>query len=104
MSAGGRYFFSDRLRLDGGLGYLSGDFGGAEAEGWTGGLGGEVQFEGPVSIFGGLNRTDVEDFDLTVDTVSLGVRYNFGGGTLRDRDRTGAAFGGISDLARIASF
>jgi opacity protein-like surface antigen len=104
LSGGGRYFVSDTFRIDAGVGYASGDVGGTEAEVWTGGVGAEVQFNGPLSLFGGYNRIDVRDIDAAADTVSIGVRYNFGGGTLRDRDRTGAAFGGVSDVARIAAF
>lgn len=103
VSLGGRYFASDTLRFDGGLGYVTGEFGGMDAEAWTGGVGGEVQLDGQVSVFGGYNRIDVQDFDLTADTFSVGIRYNFGG-TLRDRDRTGAAFGGLTDVARIGAF
>lgn len=104
ISAGGRYFVSDTLRFDAGIGHVSGDFGGMDAEAITGGVGGEVQLNGPVSLFGSINRIDIEDFDVTADTVSIGIRYNFGGGSLRDRDQTGAAFGGVTDIARIAAF
>lgn len=104
LNADGRYFINDNLRVNAGLGYLTLDADGIDVSGWTFGLGGEYQFAAaPVSVFGGWNRldiTDVEGFDadVTADTISIGIRWNFGG-SLKTRDRSGASLSGIERIA-----
>lgn len=56
-------------------------------------LGGAFQFSNNVEIFGGYAYTDVSGnfaTDYRVETVSLGVRFNIGGGTLQDNASRGA--------------
>ena len=51
----------------------------------------------PISIYGGWNHFDLDDFDTEADTLSVGVRYNWGG-SLFERNRNGASLargGGI---------
>lgn len=43
----------------------------------------------PISIFGGYQRSEVDEANIEVDSLGIGVRYNWGG-TLFDRDRSGA--------------
>lgn len=90
-----RYFVSDNFRLNGGLGWAD-----AEDENvWTLGLGGEYQFAAtPVSVYGGYEHTKFDEADIEADTFKVGVRYNFGGQTLKGRDRSGASFGGASNV------
>lgn len=104
VGAEARFFASDNFRIDGSLGWVSLDAGGGEADAWTAGVGGEYQFAGPVSVFGGYTHVEINDFDASADVFSVGVRFNFGGGALRDRDRAGASFGGAQALASIAAF
>jgi len=53
------------------------------------GLAAEFKMNGPVSFFANYGRAE----DLDVDIFGLGVRYNFGGKTLKERDRSGASMG-----------
>lgn len=93
-----RYFVSDNFRLDGGLGVARIDGAGGDADLWTIGAGGEYQFAGTSwSVFGGYDRTESDDLDLTADTVKLGVRFGFGG-DLKARDRSGADLAGARAL------
>lgn len=97
-NAEARLFANDNLRFDGGLGYADGEVAGVDLSGWSAGFGGEYQFTGhPVSIVGGYTRSTVEDLDLTADTVSVGIRWTFGG-SLRDRDAAAGGLNGIGDL------
>ena len=90
-----RYFVSDNFRLNAGLGWAD-----AEDENlWTASLGGEYQFAStPVSLYAGYAHTKFDEADIEVDRFTVGVRYNFGGQTLKGRDRSGASFGGASTV------
>lgn len=86
LDVGLTHFVTDNFSINAnaGLGEIDG---GSDFTGF--GLGGEYQFATfPVSLYGGWNTTDYDGFE--VDALSLGVRYNFGG-TLFDRDRSGAS-------------
>lgn len=77
-----RVFIHDNFRLQANLGWADSDGGDATRYG----VGGEYQFAAaPISIGAGWNSIDGD-----IDTLSVGVRYNWGG-TLRDRDRNGAS-------------
>ncbi|MFA7261615.1 MAG: hypothetical protein WC068_01220 [Caulobacter sp.] len=93
-----RYFVSDNFRINGGVGVARIDGSGGDADLWTIGAGGEYQFAGTNwSVFGGYDRTEANDLDLTADTVKIGVRFGFGG-DLRARDRSGADLAGAQAL------
>lgn len=98
-----RFFASDNFRIDGGLGWASADAEGFEAEGWTAGIGGEARFYGPASVFLAYNYAEVDELDVSANTITLGMRFSFDG-SLKERDRAGASFGGIQNLLTIASF
>ncbi|MDP3594659.1 MAG: hypothetical protein Q8R94_22595, partial [Phenylobacterium sp.] len=51
----------------------------------------------PWSITGGYEHGEIDDLDLKSDTFRVGLRYTFGG-TLRDRDQSGASLGSASNL------
>ncbi|NEX93121.1 porin [Caulobacter sp. 17J65-9] len=86
-----RYFVSDNFRLNGGLSYADADV----EKAWTVGLGGEYQFAAtPVSLYAGYEHTKFDEADIDADKFTVGVRYNFGGQTLKGRDRSGASFNG----------
>jgi hypothetical protein len=92
VDLGGTYFFTDNFTVNAGVGFaqLENDFG-DDADVISAGLGAEYQFASvPVSVFGGYAHSEVDDFDLSSDTLSIGVRYNFGG-TLYERNRSGAS-------------
>lgn len=94
----GRFFATDNFRIDANIGYL--DVQDVDVSIWVAGVGAEYQFaKVPVSVFGGYSRIGAEDVDVTADIFSLGVRYNFGGASLKQRDRSGAAMLGLDALA-----
>lgn len=103
-SVGGeaRWFLSDNFRLDARLGATQIESGSTDIDFMSYGVGGEYQFDGrPFSLYAGYDRTESDDlFDLEVDTFSVGVRFSFGGDSLKSRDRSGASFNG-SDLGVI---
>jgi opacity protein-like surface antigen len=71
------------------------------------GIAAEYQFAGsPFSVFGGFHTSDETYFlfDKEADSITLGVRYNFGTPDLRTRDRTGASMIGASHLTRSHVF
>ncbi len=85
----GRFFFSENFSVQANLGYGDIDAGGNN-DYWSGGLGAEYQFAGsPISINGGWQRLDFDGGD--VDSLGVGVRWNFGGGSLIERSRSGAS-------------
>lgn len=99
----GRYFVSDNIRLDGRLGWASIDDGSSsDIDGFNFGIGGEWKPDNfPVSFTAAIDRQTIDllgtDLDLT--TMQVGVRFDFGSGTLKARDRSGPAFhtlGGVS--------
>ncbi len=87
-----RHFLGDNFSIQANLGFGHVDFG-PEENYWSGGLGAEIQLDGaPVSFHGGWRRVDFEDGGEGIDTLGGGVRWNFGGGTLMGRSRSGAGF------------
>jgi len=99
LDLGVTHFVTDNFSVGGTAGFGEVD-GGSEFSSF--GLGGEYQFASfPVSLYGGWNTTDFDGFEA--DALTLGVRYNFGG-TLLDRDRSGASLtrnGGFGRLGGI---
>lgn len=86
-----RLFPSDNLRLQASAGFAAVDIAGIDDDVVSFGLGGEFQFDGsPVSLALNWDHSELSDADITSETLTFGLRYNFGG-TLRDRDRTGAS-------------
>lgn len=86
VNVGASVFASDNFRIDGQLSYASND-----DDDVTGvGVGAEYQFDGlPISLGASYAHLDADAGDA--DTLGVTVRYNFGGGTLLDRDRNGAS-------------
>jgi hypothetical protein len=93
-----RHFFSDNFKVQGALGYTKADANGGDVDMWNVGADAEYQFAGtPWSITGGYEHGEIDDADLQSDTFRIGVRYTFGG-TLRDRDSSGASLGSAANL------
>lgn len=68
-----------------GTGQLDG--GGGDFDSFSAGINGEFQpFSAPVSFTLGWNTYQVDDIDVDANMFRLGARWNFGGGTLRERD------------------
>ncbi|MEQ1618009.1 MAG: hypothetical protein ABL883_06655 [Terricaulis sp.] len=90
-----RLFPSDNFRLQAIAGFARVDTAGLEDDVISFGLGGEYQFgDAPFSVALNWDRSELSDADITAETLTVGLRYNFGG-TLRDRDRTGASQAGL---------
>ncbi len=95
-----KYFYTDNLSVSGGLGWGQLEGGGVDADLFSASVGGEWRLESsPLSFTAGLGYTTVDDADIDFTSASVGVRYNWDGGSLRDRDRSGAGlpplFGGL---------
>jgi hypothetical protein len=87
------YFVSPTIRVNAGLGYTSADTDGQAFEGWAARVGGEYQFAGTgFSLVADYDRTEFNDLNLSVDTVTVGARFAFGG-NLQARERSGADLG-----------
>ena len=92
-----RYFVADNFRLKGQVGYATVDVG-PNIDTWNAGVEAEYQFsETPFSVWAGYDHADLDDIDTNSDTVRIGVRYTFGG-SLKDRDQSGASLGSITKL------
>ncbi|MGE3304287.1 MAG: hypothetical protein AB7M12_14375 [Hyphomonadaceae bacterium] len=105
-NAAARVFVSDNLRLQGNAGLFRVDPGvGGNDTAWTAGVGGEWQLAAaPVSFFADYAHTAFDDTDVDTDAVRVGARLNFGGGTLKARDRSGADLAGLSSLTNVTGF
>lgn len=87
FDAGLNYYLTPNARVGGYLGAGSVDFGGADADTFAAGVNGEFQpFAAPVSITLGWNYSEAEDISVEGNSVQIGARWNFGGGTLQDRN------------------
>ena len=85
-----RAFVHDNFRLNGNVGWANLEGPADDEDVVVYGVGGEYQLANvPVSFTAGWNTADFDAGD--VDVWTIGVRYNFGGQTLRDRDRNGAS-------------
>jgi hypothetical protein len=108
IAANGDYFVTDNFSIGADLSYHNFDFGGgSEQDGTIYGVNAEYQFAGSgFSVFGGYHESDLDDFgtDNEVSSFTIGGRYNFGTGSLLERDRSGASMRGGSQLPRAQIF
>lgn len=92
-----RHFVTDNFRLTGSLGYATVDVG-PNIDTWNAGIEAEYQFaDTPFSVVAGYDHADSDDINSNADTFRIGFRYTFGG-TLKDRDQSGASLGSASKL------
>jgi len=102
---GATHFVTDNFSIGGGVGFGNVEttmIGSVESDVLTYGLGAEWGFaSAPISIYGGWQHIDLEDFDTETDTLSIGVRYNWGG-SLFERNRSGASLARGGGLGRFA--
>lgn len=95
----GRYFITDNFSLGVQGGLVRIHAGGTHSTLHTWGLGAEFQPNGaPVSILAGYTHGDVVSSTAESNTVRLGLRWNFDGGSLIDRDRSGAPLNNVVDI------
>lgn len=83
---GARYFFAENFSAAVTYDKLDFSDGVDDIDVW--GLEAEYQFANPVSVFASYGNVDFGPVDG--DKFSLGVRYNFGGDTLKAQERSGA--------------
>lgn len=105
----GDYYFTDNFSVGAEVDWYSWNFDGTSADndGTTYGVNAEYQFaNSPFSVFGGYHWADttVFDTDNNVSSFTLGFRYNFGTGSLIERDHSGASMRGGSQLGRQQVF
>jgi len=83
---GARYFVTENFSA--GVSYDTVDFsnGGGDIDVW--GLETEYKFSNPVSVYASYANIDLGGVDG--DKFSVGIRYNFGGDTLKAQERSGA--------------
>jgi hypothetical protein len=107
LNLGGHYYLNDNLRLDASTGYDRLQLFDKDSNGWHISAGGEYQLKkSPVSVYAKVAYGEVPGLATTNDTaVHVGVRWNFGGGTLKTRERSGATFAstGDNDFLRVAN-
>ena len=99
-AASARYFVTENFSVAATYDKL--DFSGAGGDEDIWGLETEYQFSNPVSVFASYGNVDA-GAGADADKFSVGVRYNFGGDTLKAQERSGAkAMRSLSALAREA--
>ena len=107
LNLGGHYYLTDNLRLDASTGYDRLQLFDKDQNGWHLSAGGEYQLKkSPVSVYAAVSYGEVPGWATTNDTaLHVGVRWNFGGGTLKTRERSGSTFAstGDSDFLRAAN-
>lgn len=103
--ATGRYFLAPNTKLEANLGVIRGDVWG-NGSGSTNAFAYGVEIEhrfamSPVSLFlraGGFR--DTEDFDFSEKHFKVGAKLNFGTGSLKEQDRSGATLK-VMDFAPV---
>ncbi|MBC6980900.1 hypothetical protein [Caulobacter sp. 17J80-11] len=98
----GRWYLTDNLALGAAAGYVDWDGARREITGWNAGVDAEYKpFETvPVSLFAAArrDRNDFPRYEYGSDTLTVGVRLNFGAATVRERDRKGVSLTGAQAL------
>lgn len=84
---GGNVYLSPNVRLGGSIGTGNIDGGGADADTFSAGVNGEFQpWSAPLSITVGYTHFEIDDISTDADTFRVGARWNFGGGSLQERN------------------
>jgi hypothetical protein len=107
VTPGVRYYVNDNLRLDGSAAWDRLQIAGQSWNGWNLGVGGEYKLaHSPVSFYGKVTYGEVSSISIKDTAVHLGVRWNFGGGSLKARERSGATFAstGGDDFLRVGNY
>lgn len=103
LDLGLTHFVTDNFSLGGGVGFGNADVAGTDVDAVNLGVSGEYQFSAmPISLFAGYSHGEVDDFDVEADAFTLGVRYNFGSGSLFERNRSGASLSRGGGFGRYA--
>lgn len=93
------YFVSDNLSVGANVALAVADVSGFDGELWNVGVDAEYLIPSlPVSIYGAYDHSESDDIDMNADTFSVGVRFNFGAGSLKERSRQGPGLGSADRL------
>jgi hypothetical protein len=98
-----RYFIGENFRVQGGVGWFNTEISDLDQEDdlLAFSVGAEYQLSAaPVSLAVGYANLQADEADADTNVISASVRYNFGAGSLLDRDRSG---GGLAGLAGVTS-
>ncbi len=84
---GANFYVSPNIRIGGFFGLGNIDGGGGDVDTTSYGINGEFQpWTAPVSITLGWNAFEVDDVGVDSNTFQIGARWNFGGGTVQERN------------------
>lgn len=85
---GANFYASPNVRIGGFIGFGSIDIAGdVDTTSW--GINGEFQpWSAPISITAGWNNFEIEDANIEANAFTIGARWNFGGGTLQERNNS----------------
>jgi hypothetical protein len=87
VDAGANFYAGPNTRFGGFVGFGNLDFGGGDSDSLSAGLNTEFQpWSAPVSITLGWNYFDADDAGIDATSWNVGARWNFGGGTLQERN------------------
>jgi hypothetical protein len=87
LDVGGNFYASPNVRIGGYVGTGNVDFGGIDSDTFSVGVNGEFQpWAVPVSLTAGWNYHEADDISLETNSFRIGARWNFGGGTLQERN------------------
>ncbi len=93
-----RLFADDNTRIDFGAGWANIDYGSDDGDGSQLGAGVEHRFAGsPISLGANISYVDTA---VSSDAMVVGgtLRFDFGNGSLKERDRKGNTFGSVNSL------
>jgi hypothetical protein len=96
---GGKDFITKNLSVGASVDYVNANGGGLSANLWTETLKGEYQLDSaPVALTLGYEHANLSRLSVSADSVLVGVRWSFGGGSLHDRETKGASLPSITDV------
>lgn len=85
-------FASDNIRFDANVGWASLDAGAGDEDAFTYGVGVEFGLGSlPLSLTGSWTHAELDETNVETETLNVGLRYNFNGQSLFERDRSGAS-------------
>jgi hypothetical protein len=95
----GRYFVTENLAVNVNGGLVRDSASGAHTTARDVGVGAEYQpGVAPISILAGYDHASASGSTAKADTIRVGLRWNFDGGSLAERDRLGPSLNNITDL------
>jgi hypothetical protein len=98
----GRYFVTENFRISANAGLVRSKAAGAKSTVRTVGFGAEFQPGNlPFSVQGSYMHADASNSSAEADILRIGMRWNFDGGSLAERDRLGPSLNNVTDLFQM---